>query len=39
MKCLLCSSSFQNQEDLFNHYVSCYNVDENNWFFSEIISI
>ena len=36
MKCLLCSSSFQNQEDLFNHYVSCYNVDENNSFFQKL---
>ena len=33
MKCLLCSSTFQNQEDLLNHYVSYYNVDENNCFF------
>ena len=36
MKCLLCSSTFQNQEDLLNHYVSYHNVDENNWFFQKL---
>ena len=36
MKCLLCSSSFQNQEDLLNHYVSYQNVDESNWSFQNI---
>ena len=36
MKCLLCSSAFQNEEDLLNHYVSYYNVDENNWFFQKL---
>ena len=28
MKCLLCSSTFQNDEGLLNHYVSYHNVDE-----------
>ena len=28
MKCLLCSSTFQNDESLLNHYVSYHNVDE-----------
>ena len=32
-KLLLCSSTFQNEEDLLNHYVSYHNVDENNCFF------
>ena len=39
MKCLLCSSTFQNQEDLLNHYVSYHNVDENNWFFQKLFQI
>ena len=36
MKCLLCSSIFQNEEDLLNHYVSYHNVDENNCFFQKL---
>ena len=39
MKCLLCSSTFQNQEDLLNHYVSYHNVDENNCFFQKLFQI
>ena len=39
MKCLLCSSTFQNQEDLLNHYVSYHNVDENNWFLQKLFQI
>ena len=39
MKCLLCSSTFQNQEDLLNHYISYHNVDENNWFFQKLFQI
>ena len=39
MKCLLCSSTFQNQEDLLNHYVSYHNVDRNNWFFQKLFQI
>ena len=39
MKCLLCSSTFQNQEHLLNQYVSYYNVDENNWFFQKLFQI
>ena len=35
MKCFLFPSTFQNEED----YVSYHNVDENNCFFPEIISI
>ena len=33
MKCLLCSSTFENQEDLLRHYIDYHNVDENNCFF------
>ena len=39
MKCLLCSSNFENQEDLLNHYISYHNVDENNWFFQKLFQI
>ena len=38
MKCLLCSSKFQDQKGLFDHYLSYYNVDAHNCFFSKIIS-
>ena len=36
MKCLLCTSTFQNEEDLLNHYIFYHNVDENNWFFQKL---
>ena len=39
MKCLLCSSKFKEQKDLLNHYVTCHNVDKNNWFFQNIFQI
>ena len=39
MKCLLCSYKFENQNDLLNHYVTCYNIDENNWFFQKLFQI
>ena len=39
MKCLLCSSTFQNQEDQLNHYISYHNIDENNWFFQKLFQI
>ena len=39
MKCFLCSSTFQNQDDLLNHYVSYHNFDENNWFFQKFFQI
>ena len=28
--------TFQNEQDLLNHYVSYHNVDENNWFFQKL---
>ena len=36
MKCLLCSSVFENQKELLDHYVSYHNVDEKNWFFQKL---
>ena len=35
MKCFLFPSTFQNEEDLLNHYVSYHNVDKNNCFFQK----
>ena len=35
MKCLLCSSVFENQKELLDHYVSYHNTDEKNWFFQK----
>ena len=37
MKCLLCSSVFENQKELLDHYVSYHNVDEKNWFFQKLL--
>ena len=39
MKRLLCSSKLKEQKDLLNHYVTCHNVDKNNWFFQNIFQI
>ena len=39
MKWFLCSSNFENQADLLNHYISYPNVDENNWFFQKLFQI
>ena len=39
MNCLLCSSTFENQEDLLGHYIDYHNVDENNWFFQKLFQI
>ena len=39
MKCLLCSSKFENQNDLLNHYVTYHNIDKNNWFFQKSFQI
>ena len=38
-ECLLCSSKFENQNDLLNHYVTCHNINENNWFFQKLFQI
>ena len=39
MKCLLCSSTFENQEDLLRHYIDYRKVDQNNWFFQKLFQI
>ena len=36
MKCLLCSSKFQDQKGSIDHYLSYHNVDANNWFFQKL---
>ena len=36
MKCLLCSSNFDTEEDLVQHCVNYHKVDENNKFFQKI---
>ena len=33
MKCLLCSSQFDDKKKLIEHYISYHNIDENNYFF------
>ena len=36
MKCLLCSSKFKDQKELFDRYLSYHNIDENNCFFQKL---
>ena len=36
MKCLLCSSKFQDEQKLIAHYLTYHNVDQNNWFFKKL---
>ena len=36
MKCLLCSSKFQDEQKLIEHYLTYHNVDQNNWFFKKV---
>ena len=36
MKCLLCSSNFEKQQKLIDHYLQYHNVDQNNWFFKKL---
>ena len=36
MKCLLCSSNFENKQKLIDHYLQYHNVDQNNWFFKKL---
>ena len=33
MKCLLCSSNFENKQKLIDHYLQYHIVDQNNWFY------
>ena len=39
MRCLLCSSTLENQEDLLGHYIDYHNVDENNWLPQKLFQI
>ena len=36
MKCLLCSSKFQDEQKLIEHYLTYHNVEQNNWFFKKL---
>ena len=36
MKCLLCSSNFNTEEDLVQHYIDYHKVDPNNKFFQKL---
>lgn len=37
MKCLMCSSTFQDKDKLIKHYINYHNIDQNNWFFKKLI--
>ena len=40
MKCLLCKYvSTQNDEELLNHYIYFHNINENNYYFKELLSL
>ena len=32
MKCLLCSSKFNDEKGLLDHYIDFHKIDESNWF-------
>ena len=36
MKCLLCSSSFDNDEELIEYYITYHKIDPNNRFFQKL---
>ena len=36
MKCLFCSSKFEDQQKLIDHYLTYHNIDQNNWFFKKL---
>ena len=36
MKCLLCSSSFDSNEELIDHYITYQKIDPNNRFFQKL---
>ena len=36
MRCLVCTSIFDNEGDLLEHYISYHNVDANNRFFQKL---
>ena len=39
MKCFLCSSKFDDKSKLIEHYINYHNIDENNYFFKQLISL
>ena len=39
MKCLLCSSNFDTEEDLVQRYINFCKVDENNKFFQKLFQL
>ena len=39
MKCLLCSSKFEDKKELSEHYLSFHKIDESNWFFKNVFGI
>ena len=38
MKCLCCNQSFDDQFSLKEYYLTCHNVDENNYFFGKLFT-
>ena len=39
MKCLLCSSKFEDDKGLLEHYLSFHKIDDSNWFFKNLFGI
>ena len=39
MKCLLCSTTFDNDQDLIEHYASYHKIDPSNRFFQELFQL
>ena len=39
MKCLMCSSQFQDKSKLIEHYINYHNIDQNNYFFKRLINV
>ena len=39
MKCLLCSSKFEDEKGLLEHYILFHKIDESNWFFKNLFGI
>ena len=39
MKCFLCSLKFDDKSKLIEHYINYHNIDENNYFFKQLINL
>ena len=39
MKCLMCSSQFNDKSKLVDHYINYHNIDQNNYFFNCLINV